>query len=139
MTPFRPLTRHAVSVALWCASIVSVAQPTQHTRLVAMPAPAAAAGAASVPLWHAAARDAIARHGPNQQATLRLLAYLARAQHQAAGAMGDPPVEDDAWSAPFDRVSRLTIGRVVAPAALRSDARTAQLADALPHLRQGQS
>lgn len=67
----------------------------------------AAAGAAHVHLWHAAARDAIARTRPNQQAALRLLAYLALAQHETAQGLQAAGVHpgDPAWPAAFDRAS----------------------------------
>jgi hypothetical protein len=80
-----------------------------------LPAAAVTHGAGAVLLWHAAARDAIARQRPNQQAALRLVAYLAWAQHRAAESMaaavdGAP---EAAWSALFDRTSSETLSALL--------------------------
>jgi hypothetical protein len=65
------------------------------------------AGATTIARWHAAARDAIARQKPNQQAALRVLAYLSLAQHQAAQALAAQraAASEAEWSMLFDRVS----------------------------------
>jgi len=79
------------------------------------------AGATTVARWHAAARDAIARQKPNQQAALRVLAYLSLAQHQAAQALAAQraPASEAEWSMLFDRVSAdVLAGLMPAQAAL---------------------
>jgi hypothetical protein len=72
-------------------------------------------GAAAVQFWHAAARDAIARQKPNQQAALRVLAYLSWAQHQAAEAQAARAGEasEAAWDALFDRASLTTLSALL--------------------------
>ena len=74
---------------------------------------AAPEGAATLQQWHAAARDAITRQRPNQQAALRLLAYLALAQHRAAEALAAQPAAEAAWQALFDRVSSQTLSALM--------------------------
>jgi membrane-associated phospholipid phosphatase len=70
-------------------------------------------GVASLQVWHAAARDAIARQRPTQQAALRVLAVLAMAQHRAAEAFADAPASDAAWQALFDSVSATTLSALL--------------------------
>jgi membrane-associated phospholipid phosphatase len=84
-------------------------------------------GVASLQAWHAAARDAIARQRPNQQAALRVLAVLAMAQHRAAEAFANAPASDAAWQALFDSVSATTLSALL-PA---QTAEFKRLADAL--------
>ena len=74
---------------------------------------AAPEGAATLQQWHAAAREAITRQRPNQQAALRLLAYLALAQHRAAEALAARPASEAAWQALFDRVSAQTLSALM--------------------------
>jgi membrane-associated phospholipid phosphatase len=70
-------------------------------------------GAATVHVWHAAAREAISRQRPNQQAALRILALLAGAQQRAADSFAEAPADDDAWQALFDTVSSTTLAGLV--------------------------
>jgi membrane-associated phospholipid phosphatase len=104
----------------------------------AVPAPVASPdiqpateAAASLQTWHAAARDAITRQRPNQQAALRLLAVLAVAQHRAAEAFGAAPASDAAWHALFDSVSATTLAALLPAEA----AEFKRLADALATTR----
>ena len=113
MTAFHTLTSSAAAlVALLAASPMSAsAQDSRAPSPQPTAAMAAPPGAASVQLWHATARAAIARQKPNQQAALRLLAYLSWAQHRAAQALAadQPGASDAAWSALFDHVSARTL------------------------------
>ncbi|MEJ6021686.1 phosphatase PAP2 family protein [Ramlibacter sp. PS4R-6] len=88
--------------ALALAAALSLATPAFAWPAQDAPTPSAQ-GAANVHLWHAAARDAIARTKPNQQAALRVLAYLSLAQHETAQQLA--ATDEAAWSAAFDRVS----------------------------------
>ena len=96
------------------SAIALAAACTLSASASAQPA-AAPQGAAAVQFWHTAARDAIARQKPNQQAALRVLAYLSWAQHQAAETQaarpGDTP--EAAWEALFDRASLATLAALL--------------------------
>jgi len=71
-------------------------------------------GAQALQLWHGAARAAIVRQRPNQQAALRTLALLADAQRRAADAFArGGAASDDAWDALFDTVSARTLAGLV--------------------------
>ncbi len=112
--------RTSHSSSAWACALAlafALAQPawaTNDTR-ADLPADVAPAGATSVQIWHAAARDAVARHKPNQQAALRLLAYLSLAQHRGAEAFADlrPDASDDAWPVLFDTVSLATLSALL--------------------------
>jgi membrane-associated phospholipid phosphatase len=108
-----PHARRAAASAIALVLAATFGAAPQVRAQGAVPAPAgpalspAAAGAANVQLWHAAARDAIARTKPNQQAALRLLAYLSLAQHEAAQGLQSAVASsnESAWAAAFDRAS----------------------------------
>lgn len=86
--PAASLTTRAVSVVAACVATMiflfgtdvaissAKAATANDTRATVPTVNNQSQGAAAVQLWHAAARDAIARLQPNQQAALRLLAYL---------------------------------------------------------------
>jgi len=132
MKAFPPLARWAAASILSLASALAAAAVPEDSRRAVLPADAMPSGAASVQLWHAAARDAIARHKPNQQAALRLLAYLSLAQHRAAEALaaGPGPASDAAWSALFDRASVQTLDALLPAQAVGFDALAQGLASA---------
>lgn len=119
-TPTLSQTQRATALATLLAAL-PLAAGAQDSRAPTPPAPLSEAvtetpaGAASVHVWHAAARNAIARHKPNQQAALRLLAYLSWAQHRAAQAMAaaGPHAGDAAWSALFDQASARTLSALL--------------------------
>lgn len=116
--PTTPVTRRRIVAAACLAACLALplgSRAAGADSRSALPPLPSQQGAASVQLWHAGARDAIARHKPNQQAALRWLAYLAWAQHQAAEALaGDlPGASEAAWSALFDRVSSETLAGLV--------------------------
>jgi len=112
MKPIHTRTPWAAALALALACLAPTQGRADDSSSALRPDALATTGAASLQRWHAAARDAIARHKPNQQAALRLLAYLARAQHRAAQALDATreAMNDAAWSALFDRVSAETLG-----------------------------
>jgi hypothetical protein len=85
------------------------AQPAAATAVPLPHLTRAPEGAASLQIWHAAARDAIARQRPNQQAALRLLTVLALAEQHAAESFAEAPASDAAWQALFDSVSTQTL------------------------------
>lgn len=114
MTSFHPLTRCiAAALAALAFATPACAQPADSRS--PLPSTAASEGAGALQLWHTAARDAIARQKPNQQAALRVLAYLARAQHRAAESLAaaDNSASDVAWSALFDRTSSETLSALM--------------------------
>ena len=114
MTSLHPLTRCVTAAFAALAFVASAAaQSTDSSR--PLPAVTATEGVGALQLWHAAARDAIARQKPNQQAALRLLAYLAWAQHRAAESLAaaDGSAPDVAWLALFDRTSSQTLSALM--------------------------
>ena len=101
----------ALTLALPLAAARAEAQAPGDSRSAPWAQPGPSQGLLSLQLWHAAARDAIARDKPNQQAALRLLAYLALAQEQAAQAFGTSSAgEAHSWDRLFDEVSARTLG-----------------------------
>ena len=120
----------ALALSLGCAAALH-AQPVAPTDTGVALNPAAG-GAGSVQLWHSAARDAIARTKPNQQAALRQLAYLALAQHEAAQALQSsaPSISEAAWAAAFDRASADVLSALVPALAPTWDALARSLAAA---------
>jgi membrane-associated phospholipid phosphatase len=93
--------------ALACIGPVYAQTPTAATATAAVlphlaPQPQ---GAAVLQVWHVAARDAITRQKPNQQAALRLLAVLAVAQQRAAESYAGTSASEAGWQALFDTVS----------------------------------
>ena len=114
MTSFHPLTRciAAALAALAFATTAGAESPDSRSlpsRLTARE------GATAIQLWHAAARDAITRQRPNQQAALRVLAYLAWAQDRAAGSLAasEGVASEAAWSALFDHTSSETLSALM--------------------------
>ena len=125
-----PTLAFALALSLGCAA-TGHAQPAAPTD-PGVTLNSAAGGAASVQLWHSAARDAIARTKPNQQAALRQLTYLALAQHEAAQALQStaPLPGEAAWSAAFDRASADLLSALVPALAPTWDALARSLAAA---------
>lgn len=114
MTSFHPLTRR-VAAALAALAFVTPTSAQPDDSRSPLPPTTATEGVGALQLWHTAARDAIARQKPNQQAALRLLAYLAWAQHRAAESLAaaDGSASDVAWSALFDRTSSETLSALM--------------------------
>ena len=73
MTTFHPLTR-CLAAALAALAFVTPTSAQSDDSRSALPPTTATEGVGALQLWHTAARDAIARQKPNQQAALRLLA-----------------------------------------------------------------
>lgn len=114
MTSLHPLTR-CLTAALAALAFAVPASAQSNDSRSPLPLATATEGTGALQLWHATARDAIARQKPHQQAALRLLAYLAWAEHRAAVALAvaDRSASDAAWSALFDRTSSETLSALM--------------------------
>jgi hypothetical protein len=112
MNAWNRLAIAALTVALPIASAQAEGQAAGDSRSAHGAGTGSTQGMLSLQLWHATARDAIARDKPNQQAALRLLTYLAMAQQQAAQALAASAGASDsaAWDRLFDEVSARTLG-----------------------------
>jgi hypothetical protein len=112
MNAWNRLAIAALTLALPFAPACAHAQAPDDSRSAAWAQPGPQRGLLSLQLWHAAARGLITRDKPNQQAALRLLAYLALAQQQAAQAFSSSAAaaEGGAWDRLFDEVSARTLG-----------------------------
>lgn len=112
MNAWNRLAIAAFALALPFVPAGAHAQATDDSRSAAWSPPGPQRGLLSLQLWHATAREAISRDKPHQQAALRLLAYLALAQQQAAQAFAPSAAsnEEAAWDGLFDEVSARTLG-----------------------------